>query len=125
MAGDFLTAPGLLAHVFMEPGGPGATAAPRALGSLWDAVTRGLGLDRAIPSLHVPSYPPRDLASSAAAFRLLAAAESDARSVWQACAWADHGILGVTVMMAPPRDQDCASAWAGLERTWEEALTAV
>ena len=56
---------------------------------------------------------------------LIAAAESGERSVWQACAWAGHGVLAVSVMMAPPRQLDCRQQWAGLERRWAQALAAV
>jgi nucleoside phosphorylase len=119
-----LTAPGLLAHVFLAQGGPGAGAGSGPLRSLWAAVTLGFSLDRGIPLLGVPAHLPRELALFPGEFALLAAAESAATSIWQACAWADRGVLGVTVMMAPPRDRDCAQAWAGLERAWEEAVAA-
>jgi nucleoside phosphorylase len=124
MAVGALAAPGLLAHVFLTPGSPGAEAGSEPLRSLWATITRGFSLDHGIPLLGVPQYPPRELPIFPGEFALLAAAESGARSIWQACAWADRGVVGVTVMMAPPRERDCRDAWASLERSWEEAVAA-
>jgi nucleoside phosphorylase len=125
MTEGILTAPGLLAHVFLAQGSPGAGAESEAFGSLWGEITRSFSLDHDIPLLGVPRYLPRELALFPGQFALLAAAESGARSIWQACAWADRGVVGVTVMMAPPRERDCRDSWAGLERAWEEVAAAV
>lgn len=116
-----LAAPGLLAHVFLEAADDGDPAARARLRSLWDSVTGRLGLGSPVPGLGVPRNLPGEHAVPGAGPRLLAAAESRAESVWQAGAWADYGVLYLTAMMAPPRDRDCASAWAELERIWREA----
>jgi nucleoside phosphorylase len=42
-------------------------------------------------------------------------------SAWQVLAWADHGVLGFTVMMPPSSGVDCSDAWTNLERAWAEA----
>jgi nucleoside phosphorylase len=124
MTEGFLIAPGLLVHVFLAQGGPGVGAESEPLRSLWSKVTRSFSLDRGIPVLGAHQHLPHELVIFPGEFQLLAAAESDAGSIWQACAWADRGVLGVSVMMAPPRERDCADAWAGLERAWEETLAA-
>lgn len=118
-----LTAPALLAHVFLRRGDDTLTAA-RRLASAWDAVTGRLGLDGAIDGLGVPRRVPRGQPITAERSGLIAAAESGERSVWQGCAWAGHGVLAVSVMMAPPRGRDCRRQWADLERGWEQALAA-
>jgi nucleoside phosphorylase len=122
MTEGFLAAPGLLVHVFLAQGGPGTRAESEPLRSLWGMVTRSFSLDRGIRVLGVARHLPGELVVYPGEFQLLAAAESGASSIWQACAWEDHRVLGVSVMMAPPRERDCAGAWAGLERAWEEAL---
>jgi nucleoside phosphorylase len=42
-------------------------------------------------------------------------------SAWQVLAWADHGVLGFTVMMPPARGLDCSDTWTNLERAWAAA----
>src|ERR1700676_3709696 len=111
MAERFLIAPGLLVHVFLALGGPGVRAESEPLRSLWSKVTRSFSLDRGIPVLGAHQHLPRELVIFPGEFQLLAAAESGAGSIWQACAWADREVLGVRVMMAPPRERDCADAW--------------
>ena len=119
-----LTAPALLAHVFFGRGGD--TSVPvRRLASAWDAVTGRFGLDHAIDGLGVPRRLAHSQHIAADHAGLIAAAESGKHSVWQACAWAGHGVLAVSVMMAPPRQLDCSQQWAGLERRWAQALAAV
>ena len=122
MTGEYLTAPGLLAHVFLRAGGQDARAEWQRLRFLWYDVTGRLGFDRPVPLLAVASHLPREPAAPAEEFGLLAAAERDEASVWQASAWTDHGILGLTVMMAPSRDRDCSGAWTDLEQAWGEAV---
>lgn len=123
MANRHLTAPALLAHVFLSHGSD--TRAPaRRLAAAWDRVTRHFGLDEEIPVLRVPSRLARDRIDPGES-GLLAAAESGERSIWQACAWTGHGVLGITVMMAPPREHDCQEQWAALERRWEGALARI
>ena len=39
-------------------------------------------------------------------------------SAWQALAWADHGVLGFSLMMPPTSGTDCSGAWPNLERAW-------
>jgi nucleoside phosphorylase len=81
LTGEFLTAPGLQAHVFLTAGSQDA---------------RDSWLLRA-----------------------------EARG-WPATAWADRGILGLTVMITPLGGADCPAAdcpgaWADLEHAWEAA----
>ena len=123
MADLHLTAPALLAHVFLRRGDDMRAPAQRLM-STWNAVTRHFGLDEGIPVLGVPPRLALGHRMAPGQTGLVAAAESGQRSLWQACAWADHGVLGVSVMMAPPRDRDCQGQWADLERRWEEALAA-
>jgi nucleoside phosphorylase len=56
--------------------------------------------------------------------RLQSLAGHGEASAWQVLTWAeaDHGVLGVTVMMPPARGVDCSGAWTDLERTWAEAV---
>jgi nucleoside phosphorylase len=122
VTGEYLTAPGLLVHVFLRAGHQDAGTGWQRLRSLWGDVTGRLGFDRPVPSLAAPWPLPADRAAAEAGPGLLAAAERAGASVWQAFAWADHGILGLTVMMAPPRDRDCPGAWTDLEQAWEEAV---
>ena len=118
-----LTAPALLAHVFL--GRSDDMRAPtQRLVSVWDNVTARFGLGDSIPALRVPARLIRGNPIAPGQTGLVAAAESGERSVWQACAWAGHGVLGVSVMMAPPRERDCREEWAGLEHGWEEVLAA-
>jgi nucleoside phosphorylase len=123
MADPQLTAPALLAHVFLRRG-EDMLAPTQRLVSAWTAVIRRFDLDQGIPALGVPSLLPRGYRLTPGQLGLVAAAESGRDSVWQACAWANHGVLGVSVMMAPPRDRHCQGAWADLERGWKEALAA-
>lgn len=118
-----LTVPALLAHVFLGRGDD-MRAPTQHLVSVWDAVTRRFGLDEDIGALRVPPRLARGHRIDPGDTGLLAAAESGERSVWQACAWAGHGVLGVSVMMAPARERDCPGQWAALEDGWEEALAA-
>lgn len=119
-----LTAPALLAHLFFGRGDD-TRVAVRRLGSAWDAVTRRFGLDYAIDGLGVPRRLAHSQHIAADHAGLIAAAESGERSVWQACAWAGHGVLAVSVMMAPPQQLDCRPQWTDLERRWAQALAAV
>jgi nucleoside phosphorylase len=119
---EYLTAPGLLTHVLLRAGRQDARSEWERLRFLWDDVTGRLGLDHRVPLLAVPSHLPPEHAVPAEEFGLLAAAERRQESVWQASAWADHGILGLTVMMAPPRALDCSGAWTDLEQAWKEAV---
>src|SRR5579875_647524 len=112
MPGDRLIAPALLAHVFLARGDPGGPAVRERLRPVWEAVTGGFRLDRSVPGLHVPLSPGEVPGGPAGGFTLLAAAESPADAVWQACAWLDHDMLGITAVLAPPRDQDCATTWS-------------
>lgn len=117
MTAGYLAAPGLLAHVFLAADSQDASAGWDHLRSLWDDVTRSFAL-RAISAFEVPArLSPRNLLPPDG-YRLLAAAESDADAIWQALAWADHDLLCVTVMLAPPRGVDCAPTWSSLERRW-------
>jgi len=117
--GGRLTAPALLAHAFLAAG-PSPDAGWSHLQSLWHSITRRLRLDQPIPSLAVAADLPLDCAVPGAGIGLLAAAERRTAEVWQACAWADHGLLCLSVMMAPPRDTPCGRAWTELEEAWEK-----
>ena len=123
VTGEYLTAPGLLVHVFLRAGHQDAGTGWQCLRSLWGDVTGRLGFDRPVLSLAAPWQLPAGHVVAEAGPGLLAAAERAGASVWQAFAWADHGILGLTVMMAPPRDRDCPGAWTDLEQAWTEAVT--
>lgn len=118
-----LTAPGLLAHVFLRAGNQETLAAQESLNAVWGDVVRRFGLCDAISDLGVPSRLPSRYAVPADGFSLLAAAERREVSVWQASAWADHGLLGLTAMMAPAREQDVATAWRELGQAWDEATS--
>ncbi|MGD0561196.1 MAG: CATRA conflict system CASPASE/TPR repeat-associated protein [Streptosporangiaceae bacterium] len=109
----YLTAPALLAHLFLKG----------ASGSVWDDITGQLGLDQRVPGLQVPVRLSGPL--SCAGTGLLAAAERGDPSVWQASAWAADGLLGITVMLAPPRYQDCQRTWHELEQAWERATMGI
>jgi nucleoside phosphorylase len=122
VTGAYLTAPGLLVQVFLRTGDQDAGTGWQRLRSLWGDVTGQLGFDRPVPSLAAPWPLPADPVAAQAGPGLLAAAERAGASVWQAFAWADRGILGLTAMMAPPRDRDCPGAWTDLEQAWEEAV---
>jgi nucleoside phosphorylase len=111
----------MLAHVFLAAPGSDARTAWKRLRSLWHRVTHQFGLDSPILMLTDNQHLPLEPARSDSGPVVLAAAESSKSEVWQALAWADHDVLCLTAMIAPPRDQDCASAWADLERAWEEA----
>jgi len=54
--------------------------------------------------------------------RLQSLAGRGEASAWQVLAWADHGVLGCTVMMPPARGMDCSVAWTNLELAWAEAV---
>ena len=123
MTGDYLTAPALLGHVFLRRGDDMREPTQRLVAA-WDAVTSRFGLDHGIVALQVPSRLARGYRIDPGETGLIAAAESQAASVWQACAWASPGVLGVSVMMAPPRERDCQGEWADLERSWQQALAA-
>jgi len=120
VTGGRLTAPALLAHAFLAAGRP-PDAGWSHLRSLWHSITRRLELDQPVPSLAVAADLPLDYAVPAAGIGLLAAAERRTAEVWQACAWADHGLLCLSVMMAPPRGTPCRRAWTELEEAWKEA----
>ena len=123
MRGCYLTAPALLGHLFLRRG-QDMRAPSQRLVTAWDAVTSRFGLDDRIAALQVPPRLARGYRIDPNETGLIAAAESEAESVWQACAWASHGVLGVSVMLAPPRDRDCPGQWADLEHRWEQALAA-
>lgn len=122
MTGEYLTAPGMLAHVFLAAEGREAEAPWEWMRSLWDGATGRFGLSCRVQSLAVPSELPRQRIVPSDGAGLIAAAQCHDASVWQAAAWADHDLLGITVMMAPPRDSDCARAWSRLESTWSELV---
>jgi nucleoside phosphorylase len=118
--GENLTAPGLVTHVFLDAGNQQMAAGWNRLRSLWRTVTDHFGLDRPSRLAGVPAvFPPEPPGGVG----LLAAAERDKASVWQAAAWADHGILCLTTMMAPPPGDGCGRAWIGLERDWRDAVS--
>ncbi len=123
MTGHYLTAPALLGHVFLRRGDDMREPTQRLVAA-WEAVTSRFGLDHGIVALPVPARLARGYRIDPDETGLIAAAESQAASVWQACAWASPGVLGVSVMMAPPRERDCQGEWAGLERGWQQALAA-
>jgi nucleoside phosphorylase len=123
MTGCYLTAPALLGHLFLRRG-QDMREPTQHLVAAWDAVTSRFGLDDGIAALGVPRRLARGYRIDPGETGLIAAAESGAESVWQACAWAGHGVLGVSAMLAPPRDRDCPGQWADLERRWEQALAA-
>lgn len=123
MTGYYLTAPALLGHLFLRRG-QDMREPTQCLVAAWDAVTSRFGLDDGIAALPVPPRLARGYRVDPGETGLIAAAESEAESVWQACAWAGHGVLGVSVMLAPPRERDCPGQWADLERRWEQALAA-
>jgi nucleoside phosphorylase len=116
-----LTAPGLLAHVFLRAGNQETLGAQSCLRTVWGNVVRRFGLDDAVPGLDVTSRLPARYAVPSAGFSLLAAAERREASVWQASAWADHGTVGLTAMMAPARELDGAAVWHELEQAWNTA----
>jgi len=120
-----LTAPALLAHVFLAHGRHQAQAARDCQRDLWDDVVRRFSLGQSIPGLDAPRLLSTAAAVPAGGFALLAAAECEAPSVWQASAWAADGLLGLTVMMAPDRLRDCAGAWRDLEEAWAEVTAAI
>ena len=122
MTDEYLTAPGLLVHVFLAADGPDAAAGWERLRSLWHVVTCQFGLDRPIPSLDVPTRLPPENVLPADGVGLLTAAECGEASVWQASVRAEHDVLCLTLMMAPPRDRDCARAWTDLEHAWREVV---
>ncbi|HUC59096.1 MAG TPA: CATRA conflict system CASPASE/TPR repeat-associated protein, partial [Streptosporangiaceae bacterium] len=78
--------------------------------------------DSAIPALGLPSRLPRPGAVRSASPGPIAAAERRAAETWQALVSADHDLLRVTVMMAPPRDLECSTAWLDLERAWGDIV---
>ena len=119
---DHLTAPALLAHVFLKAGQRDAGPGWQCLRSLWGDVTGRLGFDRPVLTLAAPPHLPAGYVVPEAGPGLLAAAERAGASVWQASAWAGHEIFGLTVMMAPPRDRDCPGAWTDLEQAWAQAV---
>lgn len=120
MTTGHLTAPGLLVHVFLRSGNQGALDAQDCLHAVWDEVTRRFGLDDAIPDLGVPPRLTSRYAMPADRFTVLAAVERLETSIWQASAWTDHDIFGLTVMLAPAREQDAATTWRELERAWDD-----
>src|SRR5260370_9951562 len=115
---ECLTAPGLLTHVLLRAGRQDARSEWERLRFLWDDVTGRLGLDCLFPLLAAPSHLPPEHAVPAEEFGLLAAAGRRQESVCQASASADHGILRLTVMIAPPRDRDCSGTLTDLEQAW-------
>jgi nucleoside phosphorylase len=119
--GEYLTAPGLLAHVFLTAPRQDAGAGWKHLRSVWHDVTCQFGLDRPVPLLAEKHFLPLDNALPDGRPVVLAAAERSQPEVWQALAWADHDVLCVTAMMAPPREGECAGAWADLEAAWDAA----
>jgi nucleoside phosphorylase len=118
VTGERLTAPGLLAHVFLVADPHAAPDGWNRLRTLWRDSIAVLRLSAPVPALGVPSGIPAARAAPEGPPKLLAAAESRRSSVWQAMAWADHHVLCLTAMMAPPRGRDCARAWAHLEDDW-------
>ena len=116
-----LTAPGLLVHVFLAAD-QDARVGWQRLRSLWHDVTGALRLDLPVPRVAVPPYLPQEYVAPNDGCCLLAAAERRGTSVWQASAWTDHDILGVTVMTAPSRASDCRRTWADLEYGWTRAM---
>jgi nucleoside phosphorylase len=113
-----LTAPALLAHVFLAHGRHQAQAARDCQRTLWDEIIRRFALGQGIGGLGVPRQLSSADAVPSAGFVLLAAAECEQPAVWQATAWVADGLLGLTVMMAPDRQRDCAAAWRELEAAW-------
>ncbi len=122
MTGRRLAVPGLLAHVFLAADSQDASAWDQ-LRSMWHDITGGFGLDRAIRAFEVPAQLTEHSVRLPHGHGLLAAAESDADALWQALAWADHELLCVTAMMAPPRATDCTLAWSSLERRWDGVVS--
>jgi nucleoside phosphorylase len=120
-----LIAPGLLTHIFLRSGNQAVSDVRACLQAVWRDVTRRFGLYGAIPDLGVPPRPPSRYAVPTDRFTLLAAAERLEVSLWQASAWADRDILGLTAMLAPARGQDAGTTWRELESAWRGAVTAL
>jgi nucleoside phosphorylase len=121
VTGEYLTAPGLQVLVFLAGGSQDTHEGWNRLRFLWDGVTGQFRLDRPVPLLAVPPDVPAEHVAPAGESALLAAAERGGAPGWRASAWADHGILGLTVMMTAPRDGAHPSSWTDLEHVWEAA----
>lgn len=122
MTQTYLTAPSLLAHVFLAAGSQDSPDEQKRLHTLWNDVTSRLGSGH--PAAFLPVPPPIPLSPALCAGRaelVMATGRGEASSSWHATAWADSGILGLTVTMTVLPGEDCRNAWASLERTWVAA----
>ncbi|SFR29739.1 SEFIR domain-containing protein [Lentzea waywayandensis] len=103
-----MIAPALLAYFHIPLEGPNAAEGRAWLDEAWRVLGEELGFTEPVPGLGAGT----ELSGGTG---LLAARQRDGDEVWQASVRLEHDVRCLTVMMAPPRDRDCAEAWAGLE----------
>ena len=74
-------------------------------------------MSQPVPGLELPANLPSAIPRPASGHGLAAAAERDSAGIWQSLLWVEHSVLCLTLMMAPPPDDDgCGQVWAALER---------
>jgi len=124
LTAQVLTAPALLAWVFLSAEEPFAEEGWQRLRALWIQLGARFGMDQAIPALDVPAglsdSPPADQPRRR---RLVAAAESGQAGIWQAALRHQNRVWCLSVMLAPPRPgdgTDTAQAWARLRDAWPD-----
>lgn len=103
-----MIAPALLAYFHLPLEGRHAADARAWLDEAWRVLGDDLGFTEPVPGLGV-GVDPHDGSG------LLAARQRPGEEVWQASVRLEHDVYCLTVMMAPPRDQDCARTWTALE----------
>lgn len=104
-----MIAPALLAYFHVPLEGPHAGEGRAWLSEAWRVLGAELGFTEPVPGLGVGV----ELGEGPG---LLAARQRVDQEVWQASVRLEHDVLCLAVMMAPPRERDCAEAWEELER---------
>ncbi|WP_370972641.1 CATRA conflict system CASPASE/TPR repeat-associated protein [Amycolatopsis sp. cg9] len=112
-----LHAPALLCYVFLPLDGPHSGAAQARVGSWWRHIRTAWRFDAPIEPLGVPADPaPGALVGGS---RLVAACQGEG-GIRQAAIRAEHDVLCLTVMLAPPPETEVEAGWAAAGRQLAE-----
>jgi hypothetical protein len=121
-----LTGRELVLHLFAPLDGPGAPAAADHLMALWRRCQRDLGMNDEILALGLPADLPDNWPGlgpeqeHAEGDRVaIAACTRRGPGVFQAVLRRHHDVAGLSVVLAPPAEDDVS--WAGLDELWSRA----